>query len=204
MRKISLALLTIGALLAVSLYWQGPASAQVTKLVPAGGFGKKVAGISLSNWTLEEVNGEPLPEEFWLRGTSGATFTSDGTAMITSSGDFNGLAADGFPGFYTATHGAWERTGPRGMMVKRLVMAFSAGPEPTEGTLLMVARTTVSLEYNTDFTEYEGTWLGEYFAPEQMCGPEFLGRPVTPGTTDPPLYGTAGGEFWGTMLEVNP
>ena len=44
MRKVSLVLLSIGALLALSLYWQGPASAEGTKLAPPEGFGKKIAG----------------------------------------------------------------------------------------------------------------------------------------------------------------
>jgi hypothetical protein len=203
MRKISLVLLSMGALLALSFIWQGPASAQDPKLVPPEGFGKRIAGISLSNWSLDEVNGEPLPPEYWIWGASTCTFTSDGTATITNSGDFNGLAAVGFPGYYTVSHGAWERTGPRAMTLKRLVMGFSAGPEPAEGTLLLIARTTVTLEFNADLTEYEGRWLGEYFDPEQMCGPGLQG-PVTPDTQEDPTYGTAGGGFWGTMLEVNP
>ena len=76
MRKISLVLLSIGALLALSIYWQGPASADRMGPAPPEGFGKKIAGTYLM-W------GEWVPTEpvFPIL----LTINADGTMLSTSS-----------------------------------------------------------------------------------------------------------------------
>jgi hypothetical protein len=212
MRKISLLLLSIGALLALSFYWQGPVIAQdrqtETPAPPAdlpgdnpedwGNwlFAQKVAGTSLSYGTVDEVGGQPIEPVWW---TNTVTLHADGTGLLSSNGTFNGIPE--FPGLSNPVYAAWERIGWRTIRVKHLVFNFA--PDPTAGTLASIARNTVLLEFNRDFTQYEGTWVSEYFAPEQLLGPELHG-PATPNTTEAPAYGTAGGDFWGTVLKVTP
>ena len=115
MRKISLALLTIGALLAVSLYWQGAASAQELKPVTPEGFGKKIAG----SW-YDEFMHYPDPNDpnnSWP-GTGVLTFGSDGTLTWSSLGPVGDQAGGG----------TWEKTGRREITLTVLIMGFTPDP----------------------------------------------------------------------------
>lgn len=122
MRKISLILLSIGALLALSFYWQGSVVAQDAQTEVAVGrtdlpgespedwgnwfFGQRVAGVSLSWWFVDELGGLPV-DPIW--GHSTVTLNADGTASLSDTSDFNGHPV--FAGFNTPIHAVWERIG---------------------------------------------------------------------------------------------
>ena len=195
MRKISLVLLSIGALLALSIYWQGPASADGPLGAPPDGFGKKVAGVSLSWGTLTEFNGYPVdPPVPW---SCIATLSADGTGMVWAD-----AAYDSALGFRGPQHVAWKRIGQRQILIKHLVFNYAPGPDPPAGTLVSISRNTGFAEFNPEFTEYGGTWSQETFTPEQMLGEDLEG-PGDPNYEGEPI-GTMSGEYWGTALEVRP
>lgn len=133
MRKISLILLSMGALLAVSLFWQGPASAQDpqmnTPLAPTdapGGdmcwgnwwLGRRIAGsyydefMHYPNWP-DEAGAWP--------GTGILTFGADGTLTWSSLGPVGDQAGGG----------TWEKTGYREITATVLIMGFT--PDPIVG-----------------------------------------------------------------------
>jgi len=197
MRKISLVLLSIGALLALSIYWQGPASADGTLGGPPEGFGKKIAAVSLCFGTVDDPNGVPLA--YWANTVH---LEADGTGSISHTGAFNGNG----DGFSAPTHVAWKKIGLRQIMVKHLAFNYAPPSDdpnaPAAGTLASVSRNTGVIEFSSDFTEYWGTWIGEYFDPDIMLGEGFQG-PVDPNTDLPPMF-TLEGRFWGKTLEVTP
>ena len=194
MRKISVVLLSIGALLGLSIYWQGPASADGMNPAPPEGFGKKIAAVSLCYGTVDDPNGVPLA---WWGNT--VHLEADGTGSISHTGAFNGNG----DGFSAPTHVAWKKIGHRQIMVKHLAFNYAPpGGDVPAGTLASVSRNTGVIEFSSDFTEYWGTWIGEYFDPDIMLGEGFQG-PVDPNTELDPMF-TLEGRFWGTVLEVKP
>jgi len=121
MRKISLVLLSIGALLALSIYWQGPASADGISPAPPEGFGKKIAG----SWYDEFMHYPNWPDEdgAWP-GTGVLTLGADGTLAWSSVGPVGDQAGGG----------TWERTGQREITLTVLIMGFAADPIPFDTT----------------------------------------------------------------------
>ncbi len=112
MRKISLVLLSIGALLALSIYWQGPASADGISSAPPDGFGKKIAGTWYDEFMHYPDPGEPWP------GKGLVTFGADGTVTFSSVGPVGDQAGGG----------TWEKTGQREITATVLIMTFAADP----------------------------------------------------------------------------
>ena len=160
MRKISLALLTIGALLAVSLYWQGAASAQELKPVTPEGFGKKIAG----SW-YDEFMHYPDPNDpnnSWP-GTGVLTFGSDGTLTWSSLGPVGDQAGGG----------TWEKTGRREITLTVLIMGFTPDPivEDENGDLVhshshvWTGRSRIVFEFDSDFQVATGNGCTDAFWP---------------------------------------
>jgi hypothetical protein len=216
MRKISLILLSLGALLALPFIWQSPATADASLGSPAppDGFGKKAAGLSLYRGNVEWV-GDPNTSVFEAWGMQSddpalqvaglVHMHADGTLLATRSSD--NFARSG------PLYGTWERIGPRTVRVKQLIFNFadpdSVDPSHPITMLTGIVRNTTEFTFNEEFTSYEGTWVMEEFLPEQMTGADLLG-PLTPNTDAVPLGGPLGdgnilgGWFGGEVVEVTP
>ena len=180
MRKISLVVLSIGALLAVSIYWQGPASADGTLGVPPEGFGKKIAGTWLNTFQVD--GGEP--------GTTITTQNADGTAVTSAGNAFLGLGDPGVA-IQNVFHQTWKRSGPRQLTFRHLLYAYL----PTDGTLVFIVRATGQAEYDSDFEYSTGVLTAEFFWPEQLLDP------LDPNTEEDP-YLSIEATFTGRRLHV--
>ena len=139
-----------------------------------------------------------------LQVTGVVHFHADGTMLASlSMDDYNPRS----PLF-----AAWERIGPRTVRVKHLILEYAdpAAVDPSHPITMLteIVRNTVEFTFSEDFKSYEGTWVQEYFLPEQLAGEDLLG-PLNPNTTEAPLGGDGagsimGGWFGGVALEVTP
>ena len=175
MRKISLVLLSIGALLALSFYWQGPATAQDPQTErlpgppgdPTSGWGdwwigQRIAG----SWYDEFMHYPNWPDEdgAWP-GTGIVTFGADGTVTFSSIGPVGDQAGGG----------TWERTGWREITATVLIMAFTPDPiiEDDEGnhthshSLACTGRSRIIFQFDRDFQTATGDGCTDAFAPGQ-------------------------------------
>jgi hypothetical protein len=158
MRKISLILLSIGVLLAVSLCWQGLASADGTKLDPPEGFGKKIAGSWYDTFMHYPDEGDPWPGKGIL------TFGADGTVTWSSVGPVGDQAGGG----------TWEKTGYQEITATVLIMGFTPDPiiEDAEGNLvhshshIWTGRSRIIFEFDEDFQTVTGDGCTDVFWPD--------------------------------------
>jgi len=176
MRKISLILLSVGAVLTLSLYWQGPATAQDPQIEePAGPvyppgdtatcwgdwwIGRKIGG----SWYDEFMHYPNWPDQdgAWP-GTGVLTLGADGTVTWSSLGPVGDQAGGG----------TWERTGWREITVTVLIMGFGADPitEDDEGNLihshshLWTGRSEIVFELDDDFQAAFGIGCTDAFLP---------------------------------------
>jgi hypothetical protein len=196
MRKISLVLLSIGAVLALSLYWHGSATAQDPQIEEPNGpvypggdtttgwgdwwFGQRIAGTWLN--TFEVPGAEP--------GTTITTQNADGTAVTAAGNAFLGLGDPGIA-LQSTFHQTWKRTGCRQLTFGHLVYGY----RPTDGTLLFIVRATGQAEYDSDFEESNGVLTVEFFWPEQLLDP------LDPNTEEEPFL-SVDATFTGRRLHV--
>jgi hypothetical protein len=159
MRKISLILLSLGVLLALSLCWQGAATAQAPKLVPPEGFGKQIAGSWYDEFMHYPDGGDPWPGKGIL------TFGADGTLAWSSVGPVGDQAGGG----------TWEKTGCREITVTVLIMGFTPDPivEDEYGNLVhshsqvWTGRSRIVFEFDEDFQVATGNGCTDVFWPDQ-------------------------------------
>jgi hypothetical protein len=182
MRKISLILLSMGALLAVSLYWQGPASAQdPPNLDPPEGFGKKIAGSYLNTYVIPST-GET--------GTTMTTLEADGTGIVTAGNMFLGLGGE--VAFQGAYHTVWERSGRREITWRHMVYGY----HNQTGEIVFIIRADGTTYIDEDFGGTHGDLIFEVFAPEQLLDP------LNPNFDEDPAYGSDYATFVGKPLRI--
>jgi len=175
MRKISLILLSLGALLSVSLYLQGPATAQDPQMnapraptdAPGGdmcwgdwSLGRRIAG----SYYDEFMHYPNWPDEggAWP-GTGVLTFGSDGTLTWSSLGPVGDQAGGG----------TWERTGWREITATVLIMGFTPDPivEDENGDLVhshshvWTGRSRIVFEFDSDLQVATGNGCTDVFWP---------------------------------------
>jgi len=189
MRKVSLVLLSIGALFALSLYWPGPASADGAGGVPPEGFGKKVAGTYLM-WAEWDPETEPV---FPLI----VNINADGTMVSTSSAALGRDNPDLFR-LRQNIHTTWERTGQRELTTRHLMfMHDPAGP------LEIIIRTTGVWNFDDDFEEFSVQFEASLFLPTQLMGEDLRQpNPNHDDPNDPPLGVYPSVESTGKRLHV--
>lgn len=188
MRKISLMLLSMGALLALSLFWQGPASAQdpqtLEPLAPTDmpgdmcwgnwWFGERIAGTYLM-WAEWDPVTEPV---FPIL----LTIDANGTMLSTSSA----ALGRGDPEFFFLRqnfHTTWERTGWRELTTRHMLFMHNA-----DGTLLFIVRTTGVWNFDNDFEEFTVQFEASLFDPTQLMGEDL--RQPNPNSDEAPVAGT--------------
>jgi hypothetical protein len=194
MRKISLILLSVGALCAVSLCWQGLATAEGTRLDPPQGFGQRIAGVWLAwfEWEGYDPAIEPptaavltINDNLEMTGTSGAAYGRDDPARYSLRNTWHVTA---------------KMTGPRELTERHFIFMYTA-----EGELFIIIRSTGVFIFSQDFEQLDGTVTAEAFMPEQLLGPDLRG-PIRPNLDDPeepPFYGTyPGGVIHAKRLHV--
>ena len=172
MRKISLVLLSIGALLALSIYWQGPATAQDLQIETPGvpldlprdtetcwgdwWFAQKVAGTYLM-WAEWDPETEPVFPMI-------LTINAEHTMVSTSSAALGRDDHDLFR-LRQNIHTTWERTGQRELTTRHLMfMHDPAGP------LEIIIRTTGVWNFDHDFEEFSVQFDASLFTPDQLMG----------------------------------
>jgi hypothetical protein len=171
MRKISLILLSMGALLALSFSWHGPASAQDAQMqLPAAPTGLP-EDMSLWDWTLgcriagsyyDEFMHYPDGGDPWP-GTGVLTFGADGTLTWSSVGPVGDQAGGG----------TWERSGWREVTATVLIMGFTPDPiiEDEGGNLVhshshvWTGRSRIIFEFDDDFQAATGDGCTDVFWP---------------------------------------
>jgi hypothetical protein len=183
MRKISLILLSMGALLAVSLYWQGTATAQDPKLDIPGGFAKRIAGSYLNTWEIPST-GET--------GTTMTTFSADGTGVSSSGSMFAGLTGEPGIAFQGPYHSVWERTGRREITWRHMFYGYNN----ETGELVFIIRADGTSIFDEDFRGSHGDLIFEVFAPEQLLDP------LDPNFDGEPAYGWDYATFIGKPLRL--
>jgi len=188
MRKVSLVLLSIGALLALSLCWQGPASAEGPKLAPPEGFGKKVAGSYLIVFLFPPDNPDPT--------TGQLTINVDGTYTAFSEAAF-GRNNPPESRWRSAIHGAWERTGERTIKMRGFIYAH----DDLTGATAWIARQNPVVEFDEEYEEFTGDISTGIFLRDQLFDPNDAFAP-NPNTEEDPAYGPFPGYWEGTRIHV--
>ena len=171
MRKISLILLSMGALLALSLCWQGPASAQELNLVPPEGFGKKIAGSYLMSFR--------FPPDYPNPTTGQLTINVDGTYTAFPEAAF-GRDCPAATRFRSAWHGTWERIGERTIKMRAYIYAHSGvynhddpdDPLSLLGETAWIARQNPVAEFDEEYECFTGDISTEIFLREQLFLPD--------------------------------
>jgi len=194
MRKISLILLSIGALLAVSLYWQGPASADPGR---DAGAGQGIAGVWLGwfEWEGYDPPIEPPTAVILTIDPQARTITATSSAAL-GRGDPNTFS------LRSAFRMTYERTGQNEVATRHLMFMHTP-----DGALLFIIRTTGELTFSRegdshDFDRLDGVLEAELFTPDQLLGVELRG-PITPNTEEPGAFGVwPGGVIHAKRLEV--
>jgi hypothetical protein len=193
MRKISLILLSMGALLAASLYWQGPASAQVPKLVPPEGFGKKIAGSYLMSFR--------FPPDYPNPTTGQLTINMDGTYTAFPEAAF-GRDCPPASRWRSAWHGTWEKTGERTIKMRGFIYAHDADT----GETFWIARQDPMAEFDEEYESFHGDISTQIFTREQLFLPDPEppegGLIPNPNTDEDPAYGTYPGVWVGQRIHV--
>lgn len=220
MRKITLILLSMGALLSLSLYWQGSASAQDpqinTPLAPTdapGGdmcwgnwwFGQRIAGSYLMSFRFPPDHPDPT--------TGQLTINADGTYTAFPEAAFGRLNPPGTR-FRSAWHGTWERTGWRTIKMRGYIYAHSGvynSEDPNDplsafGDTAWIARQDPVAIFDSDFESFHGDISTEIFLREQLFLPDPEppegGLIPNPNTEDEPAYGTYPGFWVGQRIHV--
>jgi len=211
MRKISLVLLSIGAVLALSIYWQGPATAQDTQMEgPAGPvypggdpttgwgnwwFGQRIAGTYLCYFEWEDNPYDPATPMI-------ITIDPHGEIVGTGADAFGRGLPPEFCSLRSNAHWTWERTGCREIASRHLMFLYDCSDEGY-GTLTYIIRTTGAWEFDDDLEGFSADLTAELFSPEQLTGPELRG-PLTPNTDeDPDGWAWPAGIIKGKRLHVD-
>jgi len=204
MRKISLVVLSIGALFALSLYWQGPATAQDLQMQEAAGpvypggdtdtcwwswgFGKKVAGSYLIVFPFPPDNPDPT--------TGQLTINVDGTYTVFSEAAF-GRNNPPESRWRSAIHGAWERTGQYTIKMRGFIYAH----DDLTGATAWIARQNPVAEFDEEYEGFTGDISTGIFLRDQLFDPDD-GFAPNPNTEDDPVSGPWPGYWEGTRIHV--
>jgi hypothetical protein len=189
MRKISLILLSMGALLALSFVWQGPASAQNPQMnapiaptdLPGDSacwgwgdylFGQRIAGSYLNTFAIPSSG---------ATGTTMTTLAADGTGIVTPGNMFAGVAGEPGVAFAGPYHTVWERTGWREITWRHMFYGYNN----QTGEIVFIIRADGTTIFDEDFGGSHGDMIYEVFAPDQLLDP------LDPNFDDePPAYGS--------------
>lgn len=174
MRKISLLVLSIGALLALSFYWQGPATARDVQTTTASSpsdlpgenpedcWGNWFFGLRIAGGWYDEIMHPGTPP--WP-GTAVVTFGADGSLTYKSVGPVGDQAGVG----------TWKRTGYRQITAELLLMGFQAdeitgnafGELVHSHSHQWTCRSIIVFDFDWDFQTATGTGCTDCFWPEQ-------------------------------------
>ena len=188
MRKISLILLSLGALLALSLCWQGAASAQDPQLnTPRAPTDAPGGEMCWGNWWFNQrIAGTYLMWAEWDPVTEPVfpiilNISADGTMLSTSSA----ALGRGDPEFFFLRqnfHTTWERTGLREVTSRHMLFMHYA-----DGTLAFIVRTTGVWNFDEEFEEFSVQFEASLFDPTQLMGEDL--REPNPNSEEAPAYG---------------